>query len=206
MERGRFIVFEGIDGAGKTTQVGLLAERLRGMGKQVVITAEPTSLPSGTALREVLGGRVKKSDCEIAAMFTLDRIAHNVDAESGIEKLVSEGAYVICDRYYYSSLAYQGSLVDYGWVKALNTECPEIRHPDLCIFLDLTPTESMKRISAGRESTEIYENEETLTRVREAFMRVIDDMSAVDNIVTVNAATDISSISEKIFEQVRKIL
>ena len=206
MERGRFIVFEGIDGAGKTTQVGLLAERLRGMGKQVVITAEPTSLPSGKALREVLGGRVKKSDCEIAAMFTLDRIAHNVDAESGIEKLVSEGAYVICDRYYYSSLAYQGSLVDYGWVKSLNTECPEIRHPDLCVFLDLTPAESMRRISAGRESTEIYENDETLTRVREAFMRVIDDMSAVDNIVVVNAATDISSISEKIFEQVRKIL
>ena len=149
---------------------------------------------------------MKKSDCEIAAMFTLDRIAHNVDAEGGIEKLVSEGAYVICDRYYYSSLAYQGSLVDYGWVKSLNTECPEIRHPDLCVFLDLTPAESMRRISAGRESTEIYENDETLTRVREAFMRVIDDMSAVDNIVVVNAATDISSISEKIFEQVEKIL
>lgn len=206
MERGRFIVFEGIDGAGKTTQVGILAERLREMGKRVVITAEPTTLPSGKALREVLGGRVKKSDCEIAAMFTLDRIAHNVDAEGGIEKLVSEGAYVICDRYYYSSLAYQGSLVDYGWVKSLNTECPEIRHPDLCVFLDLTPAESMRRISAGRESTEIYENDETLTRVREAFMRVIDDMSAVDNIVVVNAATDISSISEKIFEQVEKIL
>ena len=206
MERGRFIVFEGIDGAGKTTQVGILAERLREMGKRVVITAEPTTLPSGKALREVLGGRVKKSDCEIAAMFTLDRIAHNVDAEGGIEKLVSEGAYVICDRYYYSSLAYQGSLVDYGWVKSLNTECPEIRHPDLCVFLDLTPAESMRRISAGRESTEIYENDETLTRVREAFMRVIDDMSAVDNIVIVNAATDISSISEKIFEQVEKIL
>ena len=206
MERGRFIVFEGIDGAGKTTQVGILAERLREMGKRVVITAAPTTLPSGKALREVLGGRVKKSDCEIAAMFTLDRIAHNVDAEGGIEKLVSEGAYVICDRYYYSSLAYQGSLVDYGWVKSLNTECPEIRHPDLCVFLDLTPAESMRRISAGRESTEIYENDETLTRVREAFMRVIDDMSAVDNIVIVNAATDISSISEKIFEQVEKIL
>ena len=206
MERGRFIVFEGIDGAGKTTQVGILAERLREMGKRVVITAEPTTLPSGKALREVLGGRVKKSDCEIAAMFTLDRIAHNVDAEGGIEKLVSEGAYVICDRYYYSSLAYQGSLVDYGWVKSLNTECPEIRHPDLCVFLDLTPAESMRRISAGRESTEIYENDETLTRVREAFMRVIDEMSAVDNIVVVNAATDISSISEKIFEQVEKIL
>ena len=206
MERGKFIVFEGIDGAGKTTQVGLLAERLREMGKQVVITAEPTSLPSGKALREVLGGRVKKSDCEIAAMFTLDRIAHNVDAESGIEKHLSEGAYVICDRYYYSTLAYQGSVIDYGWVKALNTECPEIRHPDICLFLDLTPAESMRRIGAGRDSTEIYENEETLTRVRETFLGVIEDMRAVDKIEIVDASSDIKSISDKIFKHIEKIL
>ena len=206
MERGRFIVFEGIDGAGKTTQVNLLAERLRALGKQVVITAEPTSLPSGRALREVLGGKVKKSACEIAAMFTLDRIAHNVDSENGIEKHLCEGAYVICDRYYYSSLAYQGSLVDYAWVKALNTDCPEIRHPDICIFLDLTPEESMKRISAGRESTEIYENTETLTRVRETFLRVIDDMRTVDTVEIVNAASDIKTVSDRIFEHIEKML
>ena len=117
MERGKFIVFEGIDGAGKTTQVKLLAERLKALGKKVYITAEPTALPSGKALREVLGGKVKKSDTEIAVMFTLDRIAHNVDARSGIEKMLSEGAYVLCDRYYYSSLAYQGSTIDYAWVR-----------------------------------------------------------------------------------------
>ena len=139
-------------------------------------------------------------------MFTLDRIAHNIDAESGIEKMIAEGAYVLCDRYYYSSLAYQGSTVDYAWVRGLNVDCPDIRHPDLCIFLDLTPKQSMQRISAGRETTEIYESEEILTRVRDSFMRVIDDMSSVDKISVINAAGTIEEISEKIFDRVSKLI
>ena len=206
MNRGRFIVFEGIDGAGKTTQVRLLAQRLETMGKKVAVTAEPTELPSGKALREVLGGKVKKSDCEIALMFTLDRVAHNVDKDCGIEKLLSEGTYIICDRYYYSTLAYQGSLIDYGWVKNLNAGCPEIRHPDICLFLDLTPEESMKRISIGRESTEIYENTETLTRVRSSFMSVIADMRATDKIEIIDASADIETVAERIFEAVNSVL
>ena len=206
MERGFFIVFEGIDGAGKTTQAKILAKRLEDMGKKVYMTAEPTSLPSGKALREVLGGSVKKSDCEIAMMFTLDRIAHNIDAEEGIKKLLSDGVIIICDRYYYSSLAYQGSSIDYGWVKSLNLDCPEITHPDLCIFLDLTPEESMNRISKGRESTEIYENTETLSRVRASFMRVIDDLRSTDRIAVIDASKDVESISKNIFEAVKPII
>lgn len=206
MERGLFIVFEGIDGAGKTTQVELLAKRLGKMGRAVTLTAEPTGLPSGRALREVLGGKVKKSDCEITLMFTLDRIAHNIDKDCGIEKLLSEGVCVICDRYYYSTLAYQGALVDYGWVKSMNTECPEIRHPDICLFLDLTPEESMKRISRGRESTEIYENTEMLTKVRASFMKVIEDLGERDKIRIIDASSDIESVSERIFEAVKEVL
>ena len=205
MNRGIFIVFEGIDGAGKSTQAKLLAQRLEGLGRRVVMTAEPTDLPSGRELRRVLKGESKKSDCEIAAMFTLDRIAHNVDSAAGIEKMLGEGICVICDRYYYSTLAYQGSLTDYDWVKALNTKCPEIRHPDICIFLDLLPSESMKRINAGRESTEIYENEETLGIVRDTFMKVIDDMRAIDKIEVVDASGEIAEISEKIFEAVKSV-
>lgn len=206
MDRGIFIVFEGIDGAGKSTQAKLLAERLRNLGKSVVMTAEPTELTSGRELRRVLSGEIKKSDCEIAAMFTLDRIAHNVDGERGIEKMLNEGVCVICDRYYYSTLAYQGSLIDYAWVKALNTQCPEIRHPDVCIFLDLTPSESMKRITAGRDSTEIYENEETLGVVRDTFMKVIEDMRLTDRIEIVDASGSIEEISDKIFNAVKSIL
>ena len=72
-ERGRFLVLEGIDGSGKTTQAKLLAERLRKEGRQVVLTAEPTSYPTGVALREALSGKVRHSECEMAALFVLDR-------------------------------------------------------------------------------------------------------------------------------------
>ena len=107
MERGRFIVFEGIDGAGKSTQIQLLAERLRGQGRRVYCTAEPTESVSGGMLRDALGGVSKRTSCEMAAMFVLDRIFHNVNPVNGIEKMLADGVDVICDRYYYSSLAYQ---------------------------------------------------------------------------------------------------
>ncbi|MBE6576992.1 MAG: dTMP kinase [Ruminococcaceae bacterium] len=184
--KGRFIVFEGIDGSGKTTQAKLLAEYLEGQGKKAVLTAEPTKLPTGKALREALGGKVKKSECEMAVLFVQDRIAHNIVPEDGIEALVNAGVDVICDRYYYSTLAYQGQSTDYAWVKSMNLSCPEIRKPDLCIYIDLLPEQSLERISKGRDSVEIYENVETLTKVRDKFLSVIDDLSATDNIKVIN--------------------
>ena len=202
MKKGRFIVFEGIDGAGKTTQVELLKRRLEERGEKVFVTAEPTALPSGKELRRVLSGEIKKSDCEIAAMFTLDRIAHNIDKEIGIEKLLGEGYFIICDRYYYSTLAYQGATVDYAWVRSLNVDCPEIRHPDLCLFLDLTPEVSMARISAGRESTEIFENTETLTKVRNSFMKVIDDLGRTECIRVIDASADIETVADRVLSAV----
>ena len=186
-KRGRLIVLEGIDGAGKTTQAALLEAHLRAQGRQVVRTAEPTDYPSGRALREALGGTVKKSECEMATLFVLDRIAHNVHPTEGLIALLDAGADIICDRYYYSTLAYQGHSTDYEWVKAMNLSCPEITRPDLCVYLDLTPEQSLERIRAGRESVEIYENEETLTRVRNAFFRVFSDETVTDRIEIVNA-------------------
>ena len=184
--RGLFIVFEGIDGSGKTTQVKMLSAALEAMGRKTNITAEPTTLPSGKALREALGGRVKKSECEMAVMFVQDRIAHNITAEEGIEALLEAGVDVICDRYYYSSLAYQGQATDYQWVKTMNIDCPQIRRPDVCIYIDLLPEQSLERISRGRDSVEIYENVETLTKVRNQFLAVIKDLADTDNIHVVN--------------------
>ena len=207
MNKGLFIVFEGIDGAGKSTQARLLAEALERAGRQVHMTAEPTPLPSGKALREVLGGKVKKTPCEIAIMFAEDRVAHNKNNECGIEKLLADGVCIICDRYYYSSLAYQGSQCDYEWVRSLNTRCPEIRHPDLCIFLDLTPEESMKRImSANRDTTEIYETEEILESVRNTFMKVLEDMKKEDKIAIIDASHDIETIARDVLAAVEEIL
>ena len=197
-QRGRLIVLEGIDGAGKTTQAERLAAHLRAQGRQVVRTAEPTSFPTGVALREALSGRIKKSECEMAAMFVLDRIAHNIHPTEGIEAILSDGADMICDRYYYSTLAYQGQSTDYAWVRAMNLSCPEIRRPDLCIYLDLTPEQSLERIRKGRDRVEIYENAETLERVRRSFFAVFDDPLMTDRVVVVNAYRSPEEIAEEI--------
>ena len=202
MDRGIFIVFEGIDGAGKSTQAKLLAERLQDLGKRVVMTAEPTDLPSGRELRRVLSGEIKKSECEIATMFTLDRIAHNVHPTEGISALLDNGIDVICDRYYYSTLAYQGQSTDYAWVKSMNLKCPEIRKPDLCIYIDLLPNQSLERISRGRDSVEIYENLDTLTRVREQFLSVISDLKLTDNIRIIDGYRSIEDIFNDIINAV----
>ena len=205
-KRGRFIVFEGIDGAGKTTQIELLTKHLQACGRRVMRTAEPTESVSGGLLRDALGGVSKRSACEMAALFVLDRIFHNVNPVSGIEKMLSDGVDVICDRYYYSSLAYQGSETDAEWVRAMNLNCPEIRRPDLCIFLDLTPEQSMERIGKGRVTLEVYENVDRLTRVRKQFFDVFEALASTDRICVVNAARPVEEIHQEIVSIVEQSL
>lgn len=201
--RGRLIVFEGIDGAGKTTQIELLTRRLQEDGRRVYRTAEPTESVSGGLLRDALGGVSKRTACEMSALFVLDRIFHNVNPVNGIEKMLADGVDVICDRYYYSSMAYQGSETDADWVRDMNLNCPEIRRPDICVFLDLTPEQSMERIGKGRVTLEIYENVDRLTRVREQFYRVFDSLKNTDRICIVNAARPVEEIHREIYELVK---
>ena len=205
-KRGRFIVFEGIDGAGKTTQIELLTQALTAQGRRIYRTAEPTESVSGGLLRDALSGVSKRTPCEMAALFVLDRIFHNTNPVNGIEKMLSEGVDVICDRYYYSSLAYQGSETDAKWVQDMNLSCPEIRRPDVCIFLDLTPEQSMERIGKGRVTVEIYENVERLTRVRDRFYSVFQALSETDRVCVVNAARPIAEIHRDIVKLVEDIL
>ena len=200
-----FIVFEGIDGAGKTTQIELLAQKLRDAGMDPYVTAEPTGMETGKAIRRVLSGAVSKTPTQVAAMFVQDRIDHNVDPTEGIEILLAQGKAIICDRYYYSSLAYQGSLTDFDWVMAANCDCPEIRKPDLCIFLDLSPEESMKRITQGRTQVEIYEKADTLTKVRARYMDVFAKLSARgEQIEIIDASGNIEQTAEAINKAIYK--
>ena len=204
-KKGKFIVFEGIDGSGKTTQAKALAEYLEARGHRVHLTAEPTSLPTGKLLREALGGKIKKSECEMALMFVEDRIAHNKDAAEGIDALLDAGVTVICDRYYYSTLAYQGQSTDYAWVKEMNLSCPEIRTPDVCFFLDLTPAQSMARINRGRLTQEIYENEEKLESVRQSFYRVFEELKG-ERIEIIDAYRSVEEIHGEILEKTLSLL
>ena len=204
-KRGRFIVIEGIDGSGKSTHIPLLAKRLMADGKKVYTTAEPTVSLTGGMLRDALSGVSKKTTCEIAAMFLLDRIFHNVNPVNGIEKFLAEGVDVICDRYYYSSLAYQGSETDFDWVLDMNLNCPEIRKPDLCIFLDLSPEKSLERISKNRLVKEIYEEKDRLEAFRKRYFDIFDMLKFTDNIAVLDTDRDIESIADDIYNLVANL-
>lgn len=197
---GKFIVIEGLDGSGKTTQTGILINKLREKGIKAVNQAEPTSGEYGKMCRDVLGGRKQCAKSQLALLFTLDRIDHNLNKEDGINYHLENGETVISDRYYYSTLAYQGIDVGASWLKSLNLDCRDIRKPDLCIFLDLTPQKSMERINAGRsaEEIEIYENIKALELIRERFRSIIEDLGESENIKVIDAGGSVEEVSREI--------
>lgn len=207
MNNAKFIVFEGIDGAGKTTQIKLLENSLAERGIKCNISAEPTKLPIGVKIRRCLSGEIPATPIEMAEFFASDRAMHNTHPECGINKLLSDGITAISDRYYYSSMAYQGADIGFDKVMELNLQNPDIRHPDLCIFLDLTPDVSLKRIqSANRETTEIYETYEILEKTRNKFFEILDTMEKMgDKIVKIDASGSIEEVAEKILNAVLSI-
>ena len=203
--RGRFIVLEGLDGAGKTTHMELLKKRLYEDGRAVYATAEPTSSAVGGLIRDALAGLHTRSAAELAALFLADRVQHNVNGKNGIIGFLESGADVICDRYYYSSLAYQGIDSDISWVAHMNLDCPEITRPDVCIFLDLPVKKCIERMESSRLTAEIYETEEIIKRVKRRFADTFRICNDRENIYIVNADRSIKEISDEIYDIVKGI-
>jgi len=162
---GRFIAIEGIDGAGTTTQARLLAEWLRGQGRQVLLTAEPTDGPVGRVIRDILRGQ-EAGACEgtMALLFAADRALH---LHQRILPALERGAVVVSDRHYLSSLAYQSVEVEMEWVAELNAR---FHRPDLMVLLDLDPDVALSRKEAEGGEPERYERRDYLRRVRENYL------------------------------------
>jgi dTMP kinase len=159
-------------------------------------------MPSGKKIREALSGRVPVTTAEMADMFAADRVIHNKDKEQGIDVMLDGGKTVISDRYYYSSLAYQGSELGYETVAALNLDNPDIRTPDICLFLDLSPEKSLERIGKRADTpTEIYENYDYLEKTRKMFFDVFDRLRARgEHIEIIDASGSAEEISDKIID------
>jgi dTMP kinase len=147
--RGRFVVLEGLDGAGTTTQAARLAESLRRAGHRVVLTREPSDGPLGVVLRQALQGRLPTglSDAALALLFAADRLDH---LATTVEPGVDAGAVVVSDRYVLSSFAYQGRVLDRKWVEALNAHAWA---PDLTLFLEVRPrvAATRRRLRGGKK-------------------------------------------------------
>jgi dTMP kinase len=172
--RGWFITFEGLDGSGKSTQMRLLAERLRAAGHSVFETAEPGGTPIGTQIRRILLDNRNNELCATAEMLLMFACrAQNVD--QWILPALGEGKIVISDRFTDSTLAYQGAGRGLGAEVVLDVDRIACRGlvPDLTICIDIDPVMSLARAHARNQ-----EQQETDTRLDEqdlGFYRTVRD-------------------------------
>lgn len=203
--RPLFIVIEGLDGSGKTTQIELLRDRLQSAGHACYLTAEPTELPTGKFLRSVLQKKVQADPKTVAALFAADRIEHLFHPEEGLLRKLEEGFHVIASRYYFSSLAYQSEHADPGWVASLNLLAKRTLPADVTIFLDLDPEVSMQRIEARGGVKELFETKEKLTDVRERFKLAFDHFGDGENIHVVDASQEPVAVSDAIWTVVEEL-
>ena len=164
-----FVVLEGLDGAGTTTQLGLLSERLTSAGIDHLTTREPTGRLVGRTIRQILAGKLLRSDGSsfdaetLALLFATDRLDHLTHL---IEPALAHGKWVISDRYVHSSLAYQGMEVDRHWVAKINAQA---RPADLVVWLDLDPEACMERVAARGGERDIFETAEKLKLFAEGY-------------------------------------
>jgi dTMP kinase len=183
------IAVEGIDGSGKTTVVRFLIEELRKRGYDVVAFKEPTDSEYGRRIRQILKER-KVSPEEELKLFIKDR---EFDVQNNILPALKSGKIVIMDRYYYSTIAYQGALgLDVEMIRKLNEQFPK---PDLVIILDVSPETALKRIKAKRRPDR-FEDLEYLRKVREIFL------SLNNNVVVVDAERNIDEVKRDVLKVV----
>jgi len=201
-----FIVIEGLDGSGKTTQIDMLRDRLQGMGQACYLTAEPTELPTGKLIRSILQHEIEADPKTVAALFAADRIEHLHHPTEGLLHQLAEGYHVIASRYYFSSLAYQSEFADPGWIASLNLLAKRTLPADITFFLDLEPTVSMQRIEARGAATELFETQEKLAHVRESFHLAFEHFGDGENIHVIDASADPVSISEAIWSVIEEHL
>ncbi len=183
MERGKFIVFEGLDCCGKSTQLELLAERLRASGSAVCHTTfEPTDGPIGRLIRSALRKEVSFTQETMAMLYAADRREH---VENEISPLLSQGVHVLCDRYYFSNFVYQADAVSLEQLMLLNSYAMESLKPDITIFLDASPEACVNKIVESRQSADLYETIEKLTQVKAAYSHVFSLLSKTHRIITI---------------------
>jgi dTMP kinase len=184
---GLLLAMEGIDGAGKTTQVRALASLLAAAGVPFVTTKEPTGGPWGRKIREsARSGRLSLAD-ELDA-FLRDRREHVAEV---LEPALAAGKVVLVDRYYFSTVAYQGARgLDPAELLARNAFAPA---PDILVVLDVAPALGLARVRARGDVADQFEREDQLTRAREIFRGL-----ELPYLLLVDGAQDAARVTEVI--------
>lgn len=197
LSKGLLIIFEGIDGTGKSTQLELLADYLNSAGYPTVTTREPTTGTYGQKIRQLYINRDGVSKEEELQLFIEDRKEH-------VAKLLApsllEGKVILCDRYYLSTAAYQGAVgFDPLEIIRMNNFAPT---PDIAFLFQLSPDLSIERITSGRGDTlNDFEQKESLEKVRIIFNSL--DLPFIKNI---DASLSIDSVHKQIVNEINSLL
>jgi dTMP kinase len=184
MQTGKFIVFEGIDGSGKTTQVGRLAQKLQHAGVKIHTTFEPTNGPVGAILRQYLVQRVSFDPRVLPYLYAADRADHLYNDKTGIERALASGVTVICDRYVLSSFAYQVPEHSFELVEYLNRR---FKIPDLTFFLRRSPGSGLsEKRKQSSYSTDANDTLEKQTSVAAEYEHAIEVLGTSHHVVTLD--------------------
>ena len=197
-----FVVFEGIDGTGTTTQLKQIEKRYRALStkKQVsfFFTCEPTDSEIGRLVRRGLKGELYFRPETIARLFAADRGEH-LFGEDGIIAHLNKGYVVYSDRYLFSSLAYQGEACDPALPHSLNKDFPL---PEYLFFFDIDPDAAMERVVHRAATLEIYEKLEFQKRVRARYLDIISEYEKKEpnmQIIKIDASNSVDEIAAKIW-------
>ena len=211
--RGKFIVIEGIDGVGTTTQAKSLTDWLIWRGERALMTHEPTDGPIGNMLRQILRGRlvaipsagpgdakpVPIDPSATALLFAADRLDH---LHHQVIPHLEAGYHVICDRYIISSLAYQSLDVDLRFVRAINEKA---LRPDLTLFIRVPADVAMARIEASRTQRESFEQLPLQRRIATNYDKIVESYRDGD-VVTIDGQEEVSAVTVKVRQAVEPFL
>jgi dTMP kinase len=209
IEIGRFITFEGGEGSGKSTQAGILANRLSRAGRAVFATREPGGSPAAEEIREaLLAGEISQfGPLAEAVMFAVARGDH---VDTAIKESLQEGKWVVCDRFVDSTRAYQGVTggVPRGLINALEQLTVGALSPDVTFILDIPADEGLARAQARAEGAEPdrFEGQELMTheRIRRAFLDIAEEEPG--RCIVVDASQPEAMVAEDVWEAVLRRL
>lgn len=193
-----FIVIEGLDGSGTSTQLKFFENKFMELGIKYDCTFEPTDNLIGQLIKKVLKGKNPITHETIALLFSADRTEHINSKENGIIKNIKDGKIVVSDRYLFSSIAYQSINCNRDWVISIN----RFPLPEYLFFIDTPPEECIKRIK-NRKIKEIYENIDFQRKAYESYLKTINSFKDTEmTVYTVDGTQPPDNIFNEIWKKI----
>ena len=205
-KRPLFIVIEGADGSGKTTQIEILKKRFKDLRLKIMDTHEPSDGPVGMLIRNIMKDRIQTDPSTVAALFIADRLDHINNPINGMKNRLKEGYNIICSRYYFSNFAFQSEYVPIDWLVNCNSLCKSYLKPDIIFYLSVDPVACSNRLTNGRVDIEIYETLEKIIKTHREFLTSFEKYGQDENIHIIDGNKSIEDTSHQIWSVIENHL